>query len=221
LDNGPEDNLGYATGNQWRDYYNTKLDYNISTHDVPQSFAAALVYDLPYGRGKHWGSSAPAVLKEALGNWQVSSVITLQSGLPLYGLIASPSNQLGNYGYPGSQLPNVVNYDVVPSNQSPTNWVNAAAFSIPTSPYVLGNAPQRETQLRDRAERNVDLSVGKNFGSEHYQIWLRGEFLNLFNYAQYNNFCLDLSQSTCGPFGQAYGTQNQPRTVQLSLKFMF
>ena len=122
LDNGPEDNLGYATGNQWRDYYNTKLDYNISTHDVPQSFAAALVYDLPYGRGKHWGSSAPAVLKEALGNWQVSSVITLQSGLPLYGLIASPSNQLGNYGYPGSQLPNVVNYDVVPSNQSPTNW---------------------------------------------------------------------------------------------------
>ena len=67
----------------------------------------------------------------------------------------------------------------------------------------------------------MDLSVGKNFGSEHYQIWLRGEFLNLFNYAQYNNFCLDLSQSTCGPFGQAYGTQNQPRTVQLSLKFMF
>ncbi|MBV9938013.1 MAG: TonB-dependent receptor, partial [Acidobacteriaceae bacterium] len=45
LDNGPEDFLGWATGNQWRDSYNTMLDYNISTHDVPQSFATALVYD--------------------------------------------------------------------------------------------------------------------------------------------------------------------------------
>ncbi len=42
------------------------------------------------------------------------------------------------------------------------------------------------TQLRERAARNVDLSVAKNFGGERYQVWLRGEFLNAFNYAQYN-----------------------------------
>lgn len=66
-----------GTGNQWRDSYNTMLDYNISTHDVPQSFATALVYDLPYGRGKRWGGSAPGIVKEVLGNWQVSSVVRL------------------------------------------------------------------------------------------------------------------------------------------------
>ncbi len=221
LDNGPEDFFGWATGNQWRDAYNTKLDYNISTHDVPQSFATAVVYDLPYGSGKHWGSSAPRAVKEVLGNWQVSSVITLQSGLPLYGLIASPSNQLADYGYPGSQLPDWISPNVGATNQSPTNWINAAAFTAPPSAYVLGNAPQRMTQLRERAERNVDLSVAKNFGTEGLQAWLRAEFLNTFNYAQYNNFCLDLSQSTCGPFGQAYGTQNNPRTIQFSLKLAF
>ena len=179
-----------------------------------------MVYDLPYGRGKRWGGSAPAIVKEALGNWQVSTVISLQSGLPLFGLDESPSNQLNDYGFPGPQLPNIVNYNLVPANQSPTNWVNASAFSAPTSPYELGNAAQRITQLRDRAERNVDLSVGKNLGTEVYQVWLRGEFLNLFNYAQYNNVCLDLSNSNCS-FGTAYGTQNQPRTIQLSLKFSF
>lgn len=221
LDNAPEDNFGWATGNQWRDAYNTMLDYNISTHDVPQSFATALVYDLPYGKGKHWGNTAPVVVKEVIGNWQVSSVITLQSGLPLYGLIASPSNQLNNYGFPGPQLPDIVSFKVTPVNQSPTNWVDPAAFSSPQSPYSLGNAPQRFTQLRERAERNVDIAIAKNFGGERYQAWLRGEALNAFNYAQYNNFCLDLSQSTCGPFGQAYGTQNSPRTIQLSLKFQF
>jgi hypothetical protein len=221
LDNGPEDYFGWATGNQWRDAYNTMLDYNISTSDIPQSFTTALVYDLPYGKGKHWGSSAPAVVKEVLGNWQVSSVITLQSGLPLYGLKESPSNQLNDYGFPGPQLPNVANYNVVPANQTPTNWINASSFYAPTSIYALGNAPQRMTQLRARPERNLDLSVAKNLGTERYQAWLRAEFLNTFNYAQYNNFCLDLSQSSCSPFGQAYGTQNQPRTIQLSLKLMF
>lgn len=221
LDNAPEDNFGWATGNQWRDAYNTMLDYNISTHDVPQSFATSLVYDLPYGRGKHWGNSAPAVVKEVLGNWQVSSVISLQSGLPLYGLMESPSNQLNNYGFPGPQLPDLISANITPANQSPTNWVNASAFAAPASIYMLGNAPQRFTELRERAQRNVDFSIAKNLGGEHIQAWLRGEAFNLFNYAQYNNFCLDLSESSCGPFGQAYGTQNQPRTLQVSLKLAF
>jgi hypothetical protein len=79
------------------------------------------------------------------------------------------------------------------------------------------------TQLRERAARNVDLSVAKNFGGERYQVWLRGEFLNAFNYAQYNlspfnSFPLCV---TCGDFGDLDSTENNPRTIQLSLKLMF
>jgi hypothetical protein len=79
------------------------------------------------------------------------------------------------------------------------------------------------TQLRERAARNVDLSVAKNFGGERYQVWLRGEALNAFNYAQYtlspfNNFPMCV---TCGDFGDLNSTENQPRTIQLSLKLVF
>ncbi|MGH9582639.1 MAG: hypothetical protein ACRD4O_06870, partial [Bryobacteraceae bacterium] len=154
-------------------------------------------------------------------NWQVSTLITLQSGLPLYGLDWNPNNPLGNYGYPGYQLPNALSYNVSPANRTPTNWLNPAVFTAPASDYTLGNAPQRMTTMRERAERNVDLSIAKNLAGERYQVWLRGEFLNLLNYAQYNNVCLDLSNSSGCTFGTAYGTQNLPRTVQLSLKFMF
>src|SRR5205085_3411275 len=134
LDNGPEDNVGWITQNQWRDSYNTMLDYNISTHDVPHSFATALVYDLPYGRGKHWGSNAPGIVKEVLGNWQLSSVIRLSSGLPLTfpafnlaggGVYWSPDNPLGAYGFPGPQLADLVG-NPVPSNRGPDNWINRA-----------------------------------------------------------------------------------------------
>ena len=127
LDNGPEDFIGWGTGNQWRDSYNTMLDYNISTHDVPQSFATALVYDLPYGRGKRWGNSAPGIVKEVLGNWQLSSVIRLASGLPLPGAVFwSYDNPLGQYGFPGPQIADLVG-NPVPSNRTPDNWINPAA----------------------------------------------------------------------------------------------
>lgn len=221
LDNGPEDFIGWGTGNQWRDSYNTMLDYNISTHDVPQSFATALVYDLPYGKGKHWGNNAPGVVKEVLGNWQLSSVIRIASGLPIPGAVSwSGNNPLGPYGYPGPQIANLVGKPV-PSNQGPENWINAAAYGAPANNWTLGNAPQRMTQLRERAARNVDLSVAKNLGTERFQAWLRGEFLNTFNYAQYNSFCTDVSQASCGPFGAAFGTENSPRTIQVSLKLAF
>lgn len=222
LDNGPEDFIGWGTGNQWRDSYNTMLDYNISTHDVPQSFATAVVYDLPYGRGKRWGNTAPAVVKEALGNWQVSSVVRLASGLPLpTGVFWDYTNPLGQYGFPGPELANLVG-NPVPSQRTPNSWVDAAAYAEP-APWTLGNAPQRMTQLRERAARNFDISVAKNFGGEHYQVWFRAEFLNAFNYAQYtlspfNSFPLCVS---CGDFGDLDSTENSPRNIQLSLKFVF
>ena len=160
-------------------------------------------------------------MKQTLGNWQVSSTIRLASGLPLYGLQNSQTNQLNNYGFPGPQLPDLVSKNVTPTNQNPNNWVNPAAYATPASIYKLGNAPQRMTQLRERAARNVDLAVSKRFGTERFGAAVRGEFINAFNYAQYNNVCLDLSNVTCGPFGTAYGTENQPRIIQLSLKLTF
>jgi hypothetical protein len=223
LDNGPEDFIGWGTGNQWRDSYNTMLDYNVSTHDVPHSFATALVYDLPYGRGKRWGNTAPGIVKEVLGNWQLSSVVRLASGLPLYpGIFWSYDNPLNAYGFPGPQLADLVG-NPVPSHRTPDSWINPAAYAAPPTAWTLGNAPQRMTQLRERAARNVDLSIAKNFGGERYQAWLRGEFLNAFNYAQYNlsGFNTFPLCVTCGGFGQLDSTENQPRTIQLSLKLMF
>ena len=99
-DNGSEDFLGWTSGNMWRDSYHTNLDYGISTHDIPQSFATALVYQLPYGSGKRWGSAAPAVVKQLLGNWGVSGVARLSSGLPLVP-VAFSYNPLNNCGFPG------------------------------------------------------------------------------------------------------------------------
>ena len=166
----------------WRDAYNTKLDYAISTHDVPQSFATALVYQLPYGRGKHWGSGGPAVLNHILGNWEVSSIIRLSSGLPLLPPYYQ-NNPLSTYGFPGPGLPNLVG-NPKPSNQNFDNWINEAAFAAPAD-FTYGNVPQRMTQLREGATKNVDLAVAKYFGPERFKAQFRAEFLNAFNHPIY------------------------------------
>jgi len=223
MDNGPEDYLGWAFANsQWRDAYHTNLDYNISTHDVPQSFATALVYELPYGKGKKWGSTAPAFVKQTLGNWQVSSSIRLASGLPLYQVFWSYNNHLNNYGFPGVQL---ADWAAPPrTTGNPNHWIDVSSFAAPSSDFVLGNGAQRYTQIRERAERNVDLAIAKTFSfTERFRVQIRGEGFNIFNYAQYslsafNSFPLCVS---CGDFGDLNSTENVPRLLQFSLKLLF
>ncbi len=224
LDNGSEDYIGWAIGGLWRDSYNTKLDYGISMHDVPHSFATAFVYELPYGRGKAWGGGAPEVVRQILGNWEVSGIIRLTSGLPLLAPFYA-DNPLGDFGFPGMRFPDLVG-SPKPSNQTPTNWINADAFTQPAD-FTLGNMPSRITQLREGATKNVDLGVAKTFGTERLKAQFRAEFLNAFNHPTYGgtfyggwgsniDLCID-----CGNLGTVYGTRNEPRNIQLSLKLMF
>ncbi len=222
LDDGSEDFVGWSIGNLWRDSYNTRADYAVSTHDVPQSFAVAAVYDLPYGGGKKWGGDSPWIVKQTLGNWQLSSNVRVASGLPIFGVINDSSSPLANsYGFPSQQTPDLVG-NVVPANQTPNNWINANAFVSTDGLDRLGNSPLRIPTLREAPTENLDLSVAKFFGTERFRVQFRGEFLNVFNHpifgGNYNiNTCLNCGQG----FGQWLATRNDPRNIQLSLKATF
>jgi hypothetical protein len=203
-------------------------------HDQPQSFATALTYQLPYGRGKRWGAGASGVVNQVLGNWEVSGVIRLASGLPLLAPFSYQS-PLSAYGFPGQLLPNLVG-DPKPAHQTTTNWINAAAFQLPVEPspsqpgipYSYGDEPARMTQLREAATKNVDLALAKGLDfTERFKGQFRAEFLNAFNHPQYGglyytgwlsniNLCLD-----CGSFGKVFGTRNDPRNIQMSFRLMF
>ena len=53
-------------------------------------FTSAVMYELPFGRGKKWMTSAPAVVDAALGGWQLSLVSYVQSGGYLTPTISVP-----------------------------------------------------------------------------------------------------------------------------------
>ncbi|HLH05264.1 MAG TPA: TonB-dependent receptor [Bryobacteraceae bacterium] len=225
LDDGSEDLIGWAVGNMWRDSYNTKLDYGVSEHDQPHSFAVAAVYDLPYGVGKRWGATAPWLVRQVLGNWQLSSNVRVASGLPLFGISDGNYTPLTYfYGFPGNgngEIPDIIG-NPVPAHQTPDNWINPNAFVSTYNQPRYGDTPNRMPYLREEWTKNVDLSVAKSFGPERFRVQFRGEFLNAFNTPIFGgNYNINLALTNGGPFGQWTGTRNDPRNIQFSLKASF
>src|SRR5260370_41740574 len=60
--------------------YDPNGSRSVSGFDIPPYFAAAIVYDSPFGPGKLWLHSG--IGSRILGNWQVNSIVVLRSGQP-------------------------------------------------------------------------------------------------------------------------------------------
>ena len=239
LDDGSEALLGWAIGDMWRDATNPKLDYSISTHDIPQSFAEAGLFQIPYGTNRHWGATAPAYLRQTIGGWNFSPAIRLTSGYPFPNPPEFSYNPVGDYGFPGPGMPDIVG-NPKPGNRNRNTWLNLSAFAGASSqnsngpeitcsassycqpfPFRYGNEPQRMTTVREAANKEFDASLSKDFTMERVNLELRGDMLNAFNHPIYGGSynisdCID-----CGDLGTVYGTRNDPRTVQISVKISY
>jgi hypothetical protein len=51
--------------------------------DIPHAFKSNVVYDLPFGRGRHWGGSVNGVVDRLIGGWELGVFSRLQSGTPV------------------------------------------------------------------------------------------------------------------------------------------
>lgn len=238
MDDGSEALIGWTINDMWRDANNPKLDYAISTHDVPQSFAEAFLYQLPYGHGRQFGNSSPQILNQIVGGWNLSGAVRLSSGLPFFNPPNFGWNPLNNYGFPGNALPNVIGDPR--TNRSVRHWINEGAFQGVSSTgsgalvacgnandqcqpysYQFGNEPQRMSTVREAETKNLDLGVGKVFGAERIHAELRGDFLNVFNHPIYGGSYNIQENMYASDFGNVYGTRNDPRNVQVSLKITY
>jgi hypothetical protein len=207
---------GWEIGDSVRDYYDLSLDRSISGHDLPHSFVAALVYEMPIGRGRKLGADMPKVADAIIGGWQVSAITRFGSGLPLQ--LTAPNN-LGPFGF-GVQRPSIGNLnDLNVDNRTPERWFNASALSAPGE-FELGNAPRWIPNLRFGPTQHADIAILKNFlVGERVKVQLRGEFFNITNTPQFGRANTALGNPN---IGQVTGTTNVgPRNTQLGLRISF
>ena len=184
---------------------------NIS--DVRHSFNFNLLYEVPFGMGKKYGSNSNALTKGVLGGWEISSLVNARSGLPIDVEIVRPAvlyrnNTTGAYtsnpvvtggvvqttpvvNVPGGgQSRNVARPDLVPGVDpylhDPNNhwaYINPAAFAIP-APGTYGNLPRNA--LRGPSIYQLDLTLAKKFPiTESKNIEFRAECYNILNHPEY------------------------------------
>ena len=241
FDTGLTDGLGTNPGALYYPLPGTaKLDWGLSQLNLNNSFTASVLYDLPFGKGKKFGSNWGGATNAVLGHWQVNVIERATSGFPLF--VVDSANEAGvDFSYNGNtfQRPNLVGdpnkpgpvagnpgctYPVPTRVHTIQNWFNPCAFA-PAPAGELGTAPR--APVYGPRFVNTDFSVIKEFPIPFREanLQFRAEFFNLLNHAQFflNGFA-DTGQqdiNTHSSFGVLNNTVNNPRLIQFALRLNF
>ena len=221
------------------DQNNARASRGLSDFDRRQRFVTSAVYQLPLF------ANSSGVAKTALGGWQASGVLVLQSGAPFtvydpaggtaYALASTPSSTatfapgFGCTSAPSRGTP----------EQRLGNWVNPAAYT--TDPHailsdgtmsdatVYGNTPRN--CIIGPPQKNVDFTLDKTFKlGERQSLRFRTDFFNLFNHPSFAIPALAAVSPQVFTGGALTGgggsapissTIGTPRLIQFSLKYGF
>ena len=206
--------LGIAPGgggdfNQLSNPFNRAYDFGPTGLDRRQTLVLNYIYDLPFYRG------AKGVKASLLGGWEFSGITLIQSGLAL-----NPTLSYDNLGLGGgtTDRPDIVGSLSYPKTVN--QWFNTAAFGEP-APLAFGNS--QEGAIRGPGRVNFNLSMFKIFtmpfpgNPEGARLRFGAEFYNAFNHTQFHDVNTSFGSSSFGDVTDTY----DPRTIELSLKFMF
>jgi hypothetical protein len=193
-----------------------------SVDDVPQTLAISEVYTLPFGHGQYFGGNVSSAVNKFIGNWNISGILSYESGRPQ---TMTSNNILNSLLFAGGvQFPNTVSGQAPVNSGSFTNpfsqvYYNSSAFSDP-GPYAFGDSPRSTSSIRGFHFYNEDVSIYKDtyFGESRY-VRVQASAGNIFNRV---DFCSPNSDiDAVGSFGKTFTQCNVPRRIQVSLEIFF
>jgi hypothetical protein len=213
----------------YQDIYNFQREYSYSTQDVPHRFVASWTYELPFGKGRHFGSKWNGLANAFLGGWQTSGTYVWQRGTPVPIIASGFSVSVGNATRRPTRVDGVdAGYTIDQARENARNggsWFNIADFTQPAD-FVFGNAARTYNDIRRDNYRNVNLSILKNWtwAEGRQKLQFRSEFLNAFNTVVFgtpgSNVSVAPNSSQTG-FGQVRTQGNTPRIIQFVLRYTF
>jgi hypothetical protein len=180
--------------------------------DRAHVFVSSFVWSLPW-----YKNSDAGVLHWVLGGWQVSGILSLQSGQPLditmsNAALNTPDN---------TQRPNQTGDAAIVNTMSPDKtylqWFDTSVFTSPAA-NTFGTRTRNMGDVRGPRFTNLDFSLVKQFGFGGSR---SGEFRvdvwNLPNTIHMNNPNTTYLNSQ---FGRINGAYNE-RQMRFSLRFLF
>jgi hypothetical protein len=193
------------------DSFDVAGERDYSTGDIPHVFVSSVVWDLPAGAGR--ARQLHGVLGAIANDWTVTSLITLQSGVPIGVIQTTNFNAFAGFGV---QRPNLVGDPELPADQrTPSHWFNTAAFEVAPM-FKIGTASRNP--VRGPSYRDVDMALMRRIpvGASR-ALEVRAEVFNLLNTT---NFGAPAGVAGVPAFGTITSALD-PRVAQLALKFIF
>jgi hypothetical protein len=221
-----DDGIGGGESDTPQNVYCRACEKASSDDDVRQTFNVSTVYELPFGNGRRYFSN-PGAARTILGGWQWSSIATARTGLPVNVVMNRSNSALPDqFSVSGSERPNLVPGVPLtpPGGATPTDWINAAAFSVPAN-GTFGDAGRN--LVRAPGLWQLDTALSKTVSvTERVGLQLRAEVFNLFNRAQYGSPNANLSSPLIfgvitTPVNQGATGSGTPRQFQLALRVSF
>lgn len=218
---GMSDSIGYygqggQAGSQsayMQNLYNRVAEWSPTYFDNKFNFVPSAVYELPFGKGRKYGSNTNRVADGILGGWMLSGVMTTHTGFPLTIKVSGDPSGTGARSFRA----NVVGTPHDPHLIGPgVSYLDLSAYAVPAA-FTFGNSGPGV--VRGPGEFRLDMSLAKHFNiSEKKYFELRGEAYGLTNTPI---FASPASQTiTSALFGQLRSSQGE-RNMQVVAKFYF
>ncbi len=212
-------------GDSYTILYNRALGYGQKDFIPNNQVTVAQNFEIPFGKGKQFGSSISNVGNMILGGWTINGVTQFYSGMPFTPNINNyPAGALRPDVGPNNR-PDSGSGDPYASNKSRDGWLNigpngtlSSAFAIPAN-NAFGN--YGSNTLRGPIFINQDLSLGKKFRiTERISTELRAEAFNAFNHTNLNLPDNNVTGSNAGKI-TSLAPSYEMRRLQFALRFAF
>jgi len=215
IDNGSE--AYNSLGGSWaEDIYNLRAERADSTAEIPQRFVASWVWDLPYGRDRHFHTTG--LMDALIGEWEISGLATAQDGQP----VDVEQATITSNTYSLLQRPNLSGNPVLHSGRTVGRFFNTSLFG-PAAPQSVGTSPRNPVRSPGLIDADMALSKRWHIYDEN-NLEFRMEAFNLSNTPPFilqtrttYNPNLALSQQSFGQITSA----GSGRVFQAALKLHF
>lgn len=200
-----------------QDSYDARPDHGLSSIHRAHLLNVNYIYELPFFR-KH----PNALLRTALGGWEVSGVTTYQSGAPNTFTVLTDAARIGA----NSSRATVIGDPNLPSGQRTlARWFNTEALLAPEKmvPGLFGNAGRNT--LIGPGFSEWDVATIKNFDfAERVRLQFRAQAFNVVNHPSFTTIDTTVRFDSAGKPAQTYGAitgVGPARTLEFGLKLIF
>ena len=211
--------------------FDLRAGRGLSDFQIKHNFSGLFLVDLPFGRGKKFGSSANRAVDALIGGWEVTGLARWHSGFP---------ESIGNgFNFPTNFFLTTPGTLIAPVQSGVTrkglgglpNLFADSAAALNNVAFTLPGLSGSRNALIGPAYAGFDTGIHKTFRmpwGEHQRLQFRAAAFNVFNSVNFNDaggsLTLDpTSPSTFGKFSNTAGVGGRggAREMEFAIRYEF